>query len=169
MCFLNFINKCFIIWLNVHNATIVKAWPYKRLIYCNKKLSWKFIGEVSEESNAFINFAKLLFYVSIVIEFFIKIQPNMFLNDSLGDWYIIGLYGRMILVCIFSWKNYFLCLFWGIWVKRHFPCISPITNFLKIIVKLWYWIILILNNWKECVSSTKSFTKDEIPSDKSFM
>ena len=147
--FLNFISKCFIIWLIIHNITIVKVWPYKRLINCNKSLSWKFIGEVSEEPNAFINLAKLLFYVSIVIEFFIKIQPNMFLNGSLRDWYIIEIYGRMILFRTLPWKNHFLCFFWGIWIKKHFPCIGPFTNFIKIIVKLWCWTILILNNWKE--------------------
>ena len=41
-----FINKCLIIWLIIHNITTVKVWPYKRLINCNKSLSWKFIGEV---------------------------------------------------------------------------------------------------------------------------
>ena len=67
-------------------------WPYKRLINCNKSLSWKFIGEFSEEPNALINLAKLLFYVNIVIEFFIKIQTNMFLNRGLDDWYVIEMY-----------------------------------------------------------------------------
>ena len=79
---------------------------------------------------------RFLFYVSIVIEFFIKIHANMLLNGSLGDWYIIEMYGRIILFCIFPCKNNFLCLFWGIWVKRHFPCVGPITNFIEIIVKL---------------------------------
>ena len=112
MCFLSFINKCFIICLIIHNITIVKVWPYKRLIYCNNSLSWKFIGEISEEPNAFINLAKLLFYVSIVIEFFIMIQPNLFLNGSQDGWYIIEIYERTILLCTLSWKNLFLCLFW---------------------------------------------------------
>ena len=94
--FLNFINKCFIIWFIIHNFTIVKKWHYKQLRNCNKNLSWKFIEEVSEEPNAFINFAKFPFNVSIVIEFFFKIQPNMFLNGSLGGWYIIEIYGRTI-------------------------------------------------------------------------
>ena len=41
-------------------------------------------------------------------------------------------------------------------VKRHFSCISLITNFIKVIVKLWCWIILILNNWRKwCVISKK--------------
>ena len=35
----------------------------------------------------------------IVIEFFIKIQPYMFLNGGLGDWHIIKIYGRMIPIC----------------------------------------------------------------------
>ena len=83
------------------------------------------------------------------------IQPNTFLNGSLGDWYIIEIYGRMIPFCILPWKNYFLCFLWGIWVKRYFPCIDPITIFIKIIFKLGCRIILILNNWKEwCVIRT---------------
>ena len=133
MRFLNFINKCFIIWLIIHNITTVKKWPYKCCKNCNKSLSWKFTGEVS----------LLCEYCNWV---FIKIHANMLLNGSLGDWYIIEMYGRIILFCIFPCKNNFLCLFWGIWVKRHFPCVGPITNFIEIIVKLWCWIILILNN-----------------------
>ena len=76
-----------------------KLWSYKRLIYCNKNLSWKFTGEVSKELNTFINLAKIRFYMINVTEFFVKIQPNMFLYGSLGDWYILEIYGRMILLC----------------------------------------------------------------------
>ena len=113
-------------------------------------LSSKFVREVSEEPNAFISLAKFLFYVSILNEFFIKTQTNMFLNSSLGDWCIIEIYGRVILLYTLPWKKSLLVLvlFWRMWVKRHFLCISPITNFIKI-VKLWCWIILILNNWKK--------------------
>ena len=71
----------------LHSAIIVKVWPYKYLIYIS--ISWKFVREVSEEPNVIINFAKLLFYVRTVIKFFIKIQPNMFLNGNLGGWNII--------------------------------------------------------------------------------
>ena len=120
-------------------------------------LSWKFVGELSKEPNAFISLAKLLFYVSIVNEFFIKMQTNMFLNSSLGDWCIIEIYGRVILLYTLPWKKRLrvVVLFWGMWVKRHFLCITPITNFIKII-KLWCWIILILNNWKKwCVIGKK--------------
>ena len=107
MCFLNFINKCFIIWLIIHNITIVKLLTYKYLIYCNKRLSWRFVGEVSEEPNSFISLAKRFFYMIIVIV--------LILTE---------------------------------WVKRNFPCVSPITNFIEIIVKLWCLIILILVNKK---------------------
>ena len=169
LCFLNFINKCFIIRFILHNITIVKVWLYKRLINCNKSLSWKLIVEVSEDPNPFINLAEFLFYVSIVTEFFIKIHPNILLNGSLGDWWIVEIYERMILFYTFPWKNHFLCLFWRIQVKRHFPCLGPITNFIEIIVKLWCWIILILNNWKEWCAISKNFTMNEVPSLKSVM
>ena len=65
------------------------------------KLSWKFIGEVFEEPNSFINLVEFLFYVNIVIEFFIKIHPNMLLNGILADWYIIEISGKIILFCTF--------------------------------------------------------------------
>ena len=79
-------------------------------------------------------------------------QPLLFMRkirNSKNSLKYIETYGRMILFCIFPWKNLFLCLFLGIRVKRHFPCVGPITNFIEIIVKLQCWIILILNNWKE--------------------
>ena len=56
---------------------MVKEQSNARLTHCNKSLSWKLIGEVSEDPNAFRNLAKLLFYLSIVIEFFVKIQPKV--------------------------------------------------------------------------------------------
>ena len=93
--------------------------------------------------------------MSIAIEFFIKIQPDMFLNGSLGDWYIIKIFERMIFICTNPLKNHLLLLFWGIWVKTHFPCISPFTNFIEIIVQLLCRIILMWNNWEEWWDSPK--------------
>ena len=47
----------------------------------------------------FINLAKLLFYVSVVNEIFIKMQPNMLLNSSLGDSFVYSLRkSRLVLV-----------------------------------------------------------------------
>ena len=137
----------------------VKVWPYKRLIiYCNKSLSWEFIGEVSEEQNAFINLANLLFYVGIVNEIFIKMQPNMFLNNSLGDYF----YTRS--------KNHFLCLFWGISIKRLIQCVSQITLTLsRSLLNCDAQSVLFWSAEKTDVSTAKSFTKYEIPSDKSFI
>ena len=43
----------------------------------------KFVGEVSEEPSAYISLAKILIYVSVVTDLFIKIQHNMFLK---GVW-----------------------------------------------------------------------------------
>ena len=63
--------------LITYNITMVKEQSNVRLTHCNKSLSWKLIGEVSEDPNAFRNLAKLLFYLSIVIEFFVKIQPKV--------------------------------------------------------------------------------------------
>ena len=117
-----------------NSITIVKVWPYGRLIYCSKSSSWKFIVDTSEECNSFSNLDKLLFYVSFVIEFFIKIQSNTFLNLSLGDQYIIKIHRRISLICTLFLRNPFFLLFWEIWVKTHFPCRSPITNLIKIIV-----------------------------------
>ena len=172
MCFFNFINKCFIIWLIIHNITIAKVWPYKHLINCNKSLSWKFIGQVSEEGQSLYKpcwVSLLCEYCNWVFhqdtsQYAFNPDPRMQYAsqdtsqypNSLGDWYIIEIYGRMLFFCTFPWKNHLLCLFWGIWVKRYFPYVGPITNCIEINVKLLCWIILILNNWKEwCVMSKK--------------
>ena len=72
-------------------------------------------------------------------------HQDMFLNGNLGDWYINKIYGRMILFCTLPWKSHFLCLIGGIWVKRYFPYIGLVTNLIKIIVKLWW--LLIVTNW----------------------
>ena len=80
--------------------TIIKVPIYECFFYCNKSWFSKFVGEVSEELDAFITLDQPIFYVDIGTEFSFKIQPNMFLNGSsfLGGWYIIKIYGKMVLI-----------------------------------------------------------------------
>lgn len=54
------------------------------------------MGEVTEEANSFINLVKPL---SIVIEFYLNTQPNMFLIGGLGDWNVIKIHARMMFIC----------------------------------------------------------------------
>ena len=169
MCFLNFIDKCFFIQLIIHSITIVKVCSYKRLIICNKSLPWRFIGEVSEESNTFINLAEFLFYVSIVIEIFIKKRPNILLNGCLGDWYIIKIYGRMILFCTFHWKNYFCACFEVSGLKEIFYVSGQSVTLLSSFLSCDAELFLFWTTGKSDVSFAKSFTMDEVPSIKSYM
>ena len=48
----------------------------------------------------FINLAKLLFYVGIVNEIFIKMQPDMFLNSSLGDSFVYSLKKSLLVLIL---------------------------------------------------------------------
>ena len=122
LCFLNFITICFIhaticFGFIMHNITLVKERPYKRLACCNKSLSWKFIGLISEEPNAFTNLARLLCYVSIVIEFFIKTHPIYFrtviwvtsiLLKYMGEWSSFAHFHEKITSCV--WKPSQKCM-----------------------------------------------------------
>ena len=60
---------------------------------------------------------------------------------------------------LFSKENNFSSLFFRIWIKLHFPLISPITYLFQVIIKFSCWFMYVINLWKEGCVTRKYFAQ----------